>query len=46
MVSSPQDGMWRGERIFDPLPGRGKFLPMSALQPDDKCVKEPQLNNG
>ena len=44
--------MWCGVEIFKPQPGRGKFLPLTALRPDDRCkpddrcVEKPQSNNG
>ena len=38
--------MWYGEQIFKSQPRRGKFLPLTALKPDDRCVEKPQSNNG
>ena len=40
MVNNYTDGKRNGVRYFNPQPGRGKFMPVAELLPDQRFVDE------
>lgn len=44
-VNDPIDGKWKGIAYFHPPAGKGKFIPLSILQPDERfAVQAAQVN--